>query len=240
MMVVLALAGLTFWVWYNLVRQTPVEQSTKEQAHLRDTQEKLLKENMAEKDQYKYIVLINPSHGGKDAGEKSADRTEKEVTLAIAKKVQELNTNKQIGVFLIRNEDVDVDETIRRAFIEGLEPDLFIDLHVGKKPQVDTAGTTVYYTTDYYNPKLTNVELADMMERSVVTAIEGVATGIFEDTEGKYTLLENTGCPSVAIEAGCLAGEVEGVLLGRESYQENIAKGMLETIYEAYKRTGDI
>ena len=125
---------------------------------------------------------------------------------------------------------------MRREFLEKMEPDLFIDIHVGKKPQNSEAGTTTYYVTDYYNYQITNVGLADLMERNIVTNIEGEATGIIEDTENRYPLLNGVGCPSVAVEVGCLAGPVEGVLLGRDSYQEKIATGILTTIEEVYKK----
>lgn len=233
------LAGLAwtcFFVWSEWICPDPQEVAEEEKILMQMKHEELLDMNLSESKKYPFVVVINPAHGGGDSGEKSDTLLEKDVVLAISQKVKELNVQEDIGIFLTRESDVNSDENMRREFLEKMKPDLYIDVHVGKKPQNNEAGTTVYYVTDYYNYQITNVGLADMMERNVVSSIEGVATGIFEDTENQYPLLKGVGCPSVAIEAGCLSGPVEGVLLGRESYQENIAAGILKTIEEVYKK----
>lgn len=230
------LAWACFFVWSEWISPDPQETAEEEKKQMQREHELLLERNLSESKKYAFVVVVNPAHGGGDAGEKNDTLLEKDVVLAISKKIKELNTQEDIGIFLTRESDVNPDENMRREFLEKMEPDLFIDVHAGKKPQNNEAGTTVYYVTDYYNYHITNVGLADLMERNVVTKIEGVAAGIAEDTENKYSLLTGVGCPSVALEVGCLSGPVEGVLLGRDSYQENIATGVLKTIEEVQKK----
>jgi len=117
-----------------------------------------------------------------------------------------------------------------------MQPDLFIDVHLNKDTTTGTYGTTVYYSSTYFNRELTNVDFADIMERSVVSAIEGFACGIFETEKEEAQILNNLQMPAVSIACGDLSNEKEGVLLTREPYQKNIALGILEGITTAREK----
>lgn len=187
--------------------------------------------------EYDFIVVLNPAHGGTDAGYVNAFGTEKDVNLAICNQVVSSNTNGEIGIFLTRSRDVGMDEEMRLEFLDQLQPDLFIDIHMNQSASGEGYGAKTLYYTKYYNRKLSNAEFADFMEKSVVTAIEGHALGI-EDVSDKeeVTILDNLTIPAVSIVCGDMAHETEGELLTRESYRKNLAKGILEGIYSAKEK----
>lgn len=193
-------------------------------------------ENLAyaikERPKYDYVIVLNPAHGGSDAGHKNAFGTEKDITLAICKKVMEKNTDSSIGIFLTRTTDVALTETMRLDFINRMEPDLFLDVHLDKTSARD-AGTFVCYDTTYYNRKLSNVTLADRMEKNVVSSIEGYAVGITDLTGSEESgLLKNLTMPAARIVCGNMSGKTEGELLSRDNYRERLAAGILEGIME--------
>lgn len=184
--------------------------------------------------QYDFIVVLNPAHGGTDVGYENAFGVEKDITLAICNQVIAANTEPQIGIFLTRSGDVGMSDEMRLDFVDQLKPDLFIDVHLNKSATVSTYGTSVSYKTTYYNRKLSNVMFADIMEKSVVTSIEGFAVGIMDVTEEENVpILNNLAVPAVSIACGDLSNEKEGELLNRESYQKNLASGILSGILEA-------
>ena len=184
--------------------------------------------------QYDFVVVLNPAHGGMDEGYKNAFGVEKEITLAICNRVVEANTNPDIGIFLTRSSDVEMSDEMRLDFVNRLQPDLFIDVHLNKSSTVSSYGTSVSYKTSYYNRKLSNAEFADIMEKSVVSAIEGFAVGIMDVTEEENVpILNPLSIPAVSIACGDMADEKEGELLTRENYQKNIASGMLDGILQA-------
>lgn len=187
---------------------------------------------LKEAGQYDFIVVLNPAHGGYDTS--GTYYREKEITLAVCQQVREQNTDPKIGIFLTRNTDIGLSDEMRREFAVQLEADLFVDVHLNKSSSGNEHGTSVSYETAYYNRKLTNVSFADIMEKNVVSAIEGYAVGITDVTdEDKLPILDGLTMPAVSIACGDLTDETEGELLGHENYQKNIACGIYAGILEA-------
>jgi N-acetylmuramoyl-L-alanine amidase len=112
-----------------------------------------------------------------------------------------------------------------------VKPDMVLDIHVGADPDNERyLGTTVWYNSAFYSEKMTNVRLADIMEKNLVTAISGKANGIMADTEGKYPLLKMLSVPAVSVELGYLTNAQESALLDQEEYLEKIAQGLYQGI----------
>ena len=230
------LAGLSgSWIYHkNRQQKTPDEIILIEEEKTRIAyQENLLYASEMRKE-CDFVVVLNPAHGGMDTGAQNPYGMEKDITLAICEQVIAANTDGKLGIFLTRDDDVAMEKEMRMAFLEEIQPDLFIDIHVNDKDIVlNSYGTTVYYDTGYYNRKLSNMEFADIMEKSVVTAVEGFACGIYEVQNEEMNILQSLTIPSVSIACGYLSNEKEGVLLTMDGYQKNLAKGILQGIKEA-------
>lgn len=216
--------------------KTPDEVIQIEQEKTQVAYEENLAYALANRDRYDFVVVLNPAHGGMDSGNTNEYGTEKNITLAVCEQVISMNTDSTVGIFLTRDDDVGMEEAMRLSFIDEIAPDMYIDIHVSKDTMTNSYGTTTYYDSTYYNGKLTNVELADIMERSVVTAVEGFACGIFEAQKEETQIIRTLQIPAVSITCGDLSNEMEGTLLTREPYQKNIAKGILEGITVARDR----
>ena len=235
--ILFAIIGVKGFQIYKESQKTPAEILEIEKQKTELAYKTNLEQALSLKDAYEFVVVLNPAHGGTDKGYENLYATEKDVVLAVCNKVVENNRDASVGIFITRPEDVGMDESMRLSFMEQVQPDFFIDVHVSKNATAGTYGTSVSYDTTYYNRKLTNTEFADIMEKSVVSAIRGYAAGI-EDVTGKteFSILQGLTIPAVSISCGDLQGEKEGILLGRENYQNNIALGMLEGIYLAKKQ----
>ena len=216
--------------------RTPDEILQMEQEKTKVAYEENLAYALANRDKYDFIVVLNPAHGGMDSGNTSEYGTEKDIALAVCEQVIRVNTDTTLGIFLTRDDDVGMEEAMRLSFIEEIKPDMYIDIHVSRDAMTGSYGTTAYYDSTYYNRKLTNVELADIMERSIVTAIEGFAGGVFEADKEETHIISKLSMPAVSITCGDLSNEMEGTLLTREPYQKNMAKGIIEGIIEARER----
>jgi len=191
---------------------------------------------LKEKNKYDFVVLVNSAHGGVNKGNVVNELQEKEITLEVGKKLQEMSREGDTGIFLIRQEDTDVSNESRAELIMQVQPDLFIDLHVNADPVNErTLGTSVVYNAQFYRPDLSNVQLADIIERSLVTEIQGKALGIFEDNSEKYPLIHMVNVPAASVEMGYLTNKQEAQLLGKENYQKKIAAGIFTGIQEAKK-----
>src|SRR4030042_6223338 len=87
----------------------------------------------------KYLIVIDPAHGGKDTGVKIKDKVyEKDITLAIALALQkELVKEGNIQVILTRDSDIDISLEERKKMVEKINPGFLLSLHInsgfGKK-----------------------------------------------------------------------------------------------------------
>jgi N-acetylmuramoyl-L-alanine amidase len=92
-------------------------------------------------------VVIDPGHGGADAGVRGAGGTiEKLVALDIARRLRMLlETRQGLRVILTRDNDVAVTLDARAATANNSRADLFVSLHLNGAPSPQVAGAEVYY-----------------------------------------------------------------------------------------------
>ena len=232
----IAVGGYILYKSYEQRQQVPKEVLLTEQEKTQIAYEENLSYVIEKKDDYDFIVVLNPAHGGLDNGKENAYGKEKDIVLSICEQVIEANTDESMGIFVTRDDDVAMDDEMRLAFLEQVQPDLFIDVHLNKDAVTSSYGTTVYYNTSYFDRRLPNAELADIMEKSVVSAIEGFACGIYPVEREEMQIILELNMPAVSIACGDLSGETEGQLLTTLPYQKNVAKGILEGISRAKEK----
>ncbi len=98
------------------------------------------------------IIVIDPGHGGKDPGVVGNDQTtEKDVVLAIAKKIQsELNQDQGFKVLLTRDGDYFLALRERLQLAHANKADLFISLHADTYQGSDyKGGVTIFALSQY-------------------------------------------------------------------------------------------
>ena len=90
-------------------------------------------------------VVLDPGHGGRDPGATTAGLREKDVTLALARRVRPRLAARGLEVLLTRDSDRTVELEERTAFAEGEGADLFVSLHVNAAPRRSLRGIETYY-----------------------------------------------------------------------------------------------
>lgn len=90
-------------------------------------------------------IVIDPGHGGDDAGVRAAGLEEKTVTLEVARRLRALiETRLGIRVILTRDDDRFVTVDDRAALANNSKADLFISLHANAAPSPAVAGAEIY------------------------------------------------------------------------------------------------
>ena len=145
----IAVGGYILYKSYEQRQQVPKEVLLTEQEKTQIAYEENLSYVMEKKDDYDFIVVLNPAHGGLDNGKENAYGKEKDIVLSVCEQVIEANTDESMGIFVTRDDDVAMDDEMRLAFLEQVQPDLFIDVHLNKDAVTSSYGTTVYYNTSY-------------------------------------------------------------------------------------------
>ena len=190
---------------------------------------------LAPKEMYDKIVVIDPACGGLDAGHMSAGLLEKNINLQIARKLKEKLDGSDIKAYYTRMDDVNPSEEERVALGNETKADMYIRIQVCSSEDTSVYGTETVYNGHYFIPGFGSVELADHLEREVVTSIKGKALGLIEAGASDYTI-KNATVPAAAIGVGYISNAQEVVLLGKEEYIDKIATGIYEAIIAAYEK----
>ena len=186
------------------------------------------------KEAYDKIVVIDPACGGLNVGLSTEELWEKDVSLGVARKLKERLDGSDIKAYYTRMDDVNPSEEDRVALANETRADMYIRIQVDGDEDSSVYGTTTVYNGNYFIPGFGSVELADMLERAVVTSIKGKALGL-EEAQAEEYVLRNVTVPAAAVKAGCITNKQEATLLGREEYQDKIAEGIYQAILNAYE-----
>lgn len=187
------------------------------------------------KEVYDKIVVIDPAYGSEDTGVENNTVAAKNITLQIAKALKEKLDETDIKVYYTRMDDSNPEDEYRVKLAEATKADMLIRIEVGSAGSSKQYGTEAVYNSRFFIPGFGSVELADLLEREVVTAIRGKANGLLE-AEQTDTVINEATVPAAAIRVGYLTNGQEAILLQREDYIEKIAEGIYQTILKAYER----
>lgn len=182
---------------------------------------------------YDRIIVIDPSCGGADNGADANGLTEKDITLRVAQKLKAMMDETDIKVYYTRMDDVNPSREARIAIANKTRADAFIKLEINEDEDTSVYGVTATYNDEYFIPGFGNVQLADLIEKSVVTSISGKALGLVKADKDAYEI-KNSTVPSVALKMGCISNHQEAILLDREDYIARLADGIYNGIMQMY------
>lgn len=192
-------------------------------------------EFVSPKEMYGKIVVIDPAGGGSNFGAVSGELVEKDITLEIARRLKEKLDATDMKVYYTRMEDIHISEEKRVSIANRTNADMLIRIEVGEEEDSTIYGTETVYNEDFFIPGFGSIELADLLEKEVVTSISGKAAGLVAAEEDEYVLREAT-VPVAAVKVGCITNGQEAILLSKPDYLNKIAEGIYQTILKAYER----
>lgn len=161
------------------------------------------------------LIMIDPGHGGEEAGVQAADLVEKDLVLRAAFILAEELVIRGYDVRLTRTGDYAVSIPERRAQAEAVAAALFISLHMNRGDDEQEHGIELY---------------ANLDDPSAASAAEHVAAALRElDTpvlveSRPWAFLRSPTVPSLMIEAGFLTHPVERRLLVSSAYHRALAQ----------------
>ncbi len=181
-------------------------------------------------------IAIDPGHGGRDPGGVVGDVLEKDVNLEIANRLAELvDAQSGLKAILTRTSDVTVDNRLRLQLAEGAGAVLYVSVHTNSysDPSVHGAETLVDDTRAEDDPSW---KLAELVQKELVAA-----TGARDRGVKKQALyLDQTELPAVSAEVGFITSTDEKDKLLDPTYQDKIARGLLQGILDYLHTTGQL
>lgn len=182
-------------------------------------------EFMTPKEVYDKIVIIDPAYGDDVSGF---------ITLAIARNLKQKLDETDIKVYYTRMSDTNPTDESRANLANAARADMLIRIEVGEEDDGKVFGTEAVYNSHFFIPEFGSVELADLLEREVVTAISGKANGLIESTKDD-TVINWAEVPAATIRVGYVSNAQEAILLSHEDYIQKIADGIYQAIMKAYE-----
>jgi N-acetylmuramoyl-L-alanine amidase len=188
------------------------------------------------------VIVIDPGHGGIDAGASTTGALEKDITLAIARKLRTtLQSRLGATVLLTRDSDIALTSEARAAVANNNRADLFISLHVGYSANKADLGSSVYVIQDNFaastlpsteKPRLfqpwylgyrtnreSSVKAANFFSQELSNSLPGWN---FPVRTGPVGVLVSTIMPAVLIEIGNLNNPASTQALLDEAFQSKL------------------
>ena len=184
----------------------------------------------------KKVILIDPGHGGRDAGASANGAVEKDINLAVSKILKQYIENGGNIVFMTRETDTNTadpnrppnvtqkksDMRMRKEDIEKYKADIFVSIHMNKFEQSKYRGAQVFYDDDNEENRV----LAESIQNSLKEILKDDNKRVPKATGDSIFVLRDNKIPSVLIECGFLSNPEEASLLKTPEYQKKVAEGI--------------
>jgi N-acetylmuramoyl-L-alanine amidase len=163
----------------------------------------------------KYIVVLDPGHGGFNNGTISKNNIkEKDLNLFVAQfsKYYLEQYSKNVEVVLTRNKDVFIPLKKRPLYAKISKADLFISIHCNHNPNIYANGLEIYIQNNKKNELFLNTKKAEnyatILNKIVTEKLDYKSRGIKYDN---FSVLRNSieFVPSVLIELGFFSNKNE-------------------------------
>lgn len=186
-----------------------------------------------------FTVVLDAGHGGVDGGTQGLGILEKNLSLAITKRVEAQLAAAGIRTVMTRRDDTYISLETRSDLSNRHQADAFISIHLNADANSgETAGLETYYSSRKRLGDVTrlrarlNIPADETIRDRRSQWLAGILQRAIQETTGvesrgsrdsNYHVVMHSECPAVLIECGYLTNDRECRRLQNEAYQEKIA-----------------
>ncbi len=176
-------------------------------------------------------VVIDAGHGGDDNGAIENNVKEKDLNLAIAKEIKQLNKNENINIILSREGDETKSVRERVNFADEKKADLFISIHVDAEENKNAHNGLVVFIPKNDNSYLQQSKLlgSALIESFKNNYSLNVGNDLIQREQNIWVLKENR-YPAVLLETGFLSSSADLNYLTNLASHKIIAQNILNGI----------
>jgi N-acetylmuramoyl-L-alanine amidase len=182
-----------------------------------------------------FTVVIDAGHGGSDNGTHSVDLNEKDIDLAIAKKIRQLAPAYKINVLMTREEDklpgdapdASAGLDYRVDFANKHNADLFVSIHANSSGGAGESGMEVWLSAQnvcFQKSVSLGSALIEEMKKVYPTNDQ------LKQREEVIRVLKDTKMPAVLVECGFMDNEKDCAFIRNDQNQEAVARSILQGI----------
>ena len=180
----------------------------------------------------RFLVLIDPAHGGEDTGAAiTPSLPEKDVVLALARRVQRELSSRGIAAGMLRNSDIAISLDQRAISTNAARPALYVSLHAANTGRGVHVFTSLLPPSTLSRQDFLPWETAQSAFLDASGAVAGSVAAELEARKLPYTTLvaplrpmNNVAAPAIAIEIAPASDKVEEI--AGAAYQEQVAQSI--------------
>ncbi len=185
----------------------------------------------------KNVVVLDVGHGGKDPGAQAGGVREKDLNLAVAKKVQQRLLNSGFEVIMTRTTDKFLELSEIASVANKAKPDVFVSIHTNAVNGLAYGIETYSYNANgsAKNPAVANNPTRLLQSSLLSSSIQNSlisSTGAYNRGAKKanFHVIRETNMPAVLVEIGFIDNANERAKLKSDSYQNKLADGITQGI----------
>lgn len=187
------------------------------------------------RDIYDKIVVIDAGHGGDMPGAVIRGVKEKDIDLAIVKKLKamfEEAKDETLGVYYTRLDDDNPSFHSRSGLANDLEANLFVSVHNNSLSNNTTVqGTQVLYDQEKPTGGNSAKRLATILLDQTIDQIKATDRGLVKGNS--IIILRTSKMPAALVEVGFMTNPTELKNLTDDKYQKRCARGIYNGIQQA-------
>ncbi|WP_188454266.1 N-acetylmuramoyl-L-alanine amidase [Virgibacillus oceani] len=172
-------------------------------------------------------IVLDPGHGGKDAGAIGIDKVhEKELTLATAKSVAEKLHREGAAVTLTRSDDTFISLEKRVQISNSHKTNVFISLHYNAFNDPNVKGINTFY----YSGK-EGLKMAKSIQHSLINQVNLSDRGA---KQANYYVLRKNSKLAILVELGFITNSNDLDQIQTKEYREKVSKGIAEGVKDYF------
>ena len=205
---------------------------------------------------YSPSVIIDAGHGGYDIGASHGKIIEKNITLALALKLQKQLSHRGYKTYMTRKSDKHLHLYERTDYANTKKGNIFISLHTNASPRRKNKkylykGIEIFYMKGisrakrYSNRKIyvgkwkkkKSYLLAKEIKNNMLTSVRKKYIVLDKGVkQNNFWVIRGTKMPAILIENGYITDKYEGKRLITDSYQNLLVKGIVDGVDAYFNR----
>jgi N-acetylmuramoyl-L-alanine amidase len=192
------------------------------------------------------IVVFDPGHGGQDSGAICGNVMEKDLTLDVGRRAEQLVRAQGLQTVMTRSDDHYVSLGERVAIANRQRNCIFVSIHFNDVKRAAVSGMETYYALPAIAgaavswswlpfgqqmltepPNAESQSLASFIQDALVAHTQAVNRGTKPE---QFYVLANAWHPAVLVEAGFITNRSDVSKLENEQYRDQIARAVSEGI----------
>ncbi len=184
--------------------------------------------NTVDKNRQKYLIVLDPGHGGFDMGASSHQVEEKTLALRMAKIVKQHLSRMGYRVILTRSRDVFLPLDQRTSIANRTKSHLLVSLHFNAFKDPSARGIEVYYYGKGSKWRhINSKKLAQSVLSRMLSQTKAPSRGV---KCGNFHIVREANMPAILVEGGFITHPKEREQIKDKTYFNRLARGIAEGI----------